>query len=840
MARPATQRIELVPELAVAPSPAFDRRCAARGKFVFVGERKFWVKGVTYGTFAPRQDGCQFPDEPAVEHDFALMASNGINTVRTYTLPPRWLLDVAQRNGLRVMIGISWEQDIAFLDDASRHRSIEDKVRASVRACAGHPAVLCFAIANEIPPQVVRWYGRRRIERFLRRLYQAAKEEDPAALVTYVNFPTTEYLQLPFLDLVCFNVYLESRECLEAYLARLQNLAGERPLLLAEIGLDSRRNGEHAQAQSLAWQVRSAFAAGCAGSFVFAWTDSWHRGGEDIKDWDFGITTRARHPKAALAAVRKAYAEVPFPRDLEWPRISVVVCSCNGARTIRDTFEGLKRLEYPDFEVIVIDDGSSDATAEIAAEYAVQVISTENRGLSSARNTGWQRATGEIVAYIDDDAYPDAHWLHYLAYTFMSTDCVGVGGPNIAPAGDGPIAECVANAPGGPVHVLVSDREAEHIPGCNMAFRRDALAAVGGFDPRYRAAGDDVDLCWRLQERGGRICFHAGAMDWHHRRNSLAAYWRQQMGYGKAEALLEEKWPERYDPAGHLAWAGRLYGRGITRAIPVARSRIYGGVWGSAAYQSLYEPAPLTLLCLPLMPEWYLVIAALAGISALGLSWAPLALAVPLLVLATGAPLAQAALSASRAEFPRTPVTLARRVERRLLTAMLHLMQPLARLLGRLQHGLTPWRRRAGGALRFRTVQRDWWREIWRAREQSIEDLESALRADGVPTLRGLNFDAWDLAARCGTLGGARALLAIEEHGAGKQRVRWRLWAHASTTGVAAAAIFSALALGAALDQAWVAATALAAISAALAWRTAIDCGAALGALDRAVRRIEP
>ena len=113
------------------------------------------------------------------------------------------------------------------------------------------------------------------------------------------------------------------------------------------------------------------------------------------------------------------------------------------------------------------------------------------------------------------------------------------------------------------------------------------------------------------------------------------------------------------------------------------------------------------------------------------------------------------------------------------------------------------------------------------------------VRKGHVATLQ-IDFDAWDLAARCGTLGGARALLAIEEHGAGKQRVRWRLWAHASAAGVAAAAIFSALALGAALDQAWLAATALAAISAALAWRTAIDCGAALGALERALRRIEP
>jgi GT2 family glycosyltransferase len=121
------------------------------------------------------------------------------------------------------------------------------------------------------------------------------------------------------------------------------------------------------------------------------------------------------------------------------------------------------------------------------------------------------------------------------------------------------------------------------------------LAAIGGFDPRFRTAGDDVDVCWRLQARGGRIGFHTGAMDWHHRRNSLAMYWRQQKGYGKAEALLEQKWPERFNPAGHLAWAGRLYGKGITLTLPFGRPRVYGGVWGSAAYQSLYQPAPLSL-----------------------------------------------------------------------------------------------------------------------------------------------------------------------------------------------------------------------------------------------------
>ena len=287
------------------------------GKFLYAGDEKLWIKGVTYGTFRQDAAGGDYPDAARVRTDFAAMAASGINAVRLYTVPPRWLLDEAHCKGLRVMVGLPWEQHVAFLDAPGRAADIVARVREGVRECAGHPALLAYAVGNEIPPAIVRWHGRRRIERFVRRLRDAVKAEDPHALVTYVSFPTTEYLELPFLDFVCFNVYLESRAPFEAYLARLQNLAGERPLVMAEIGLDSRRNGAQAQAESIDWQVRSAFAAGCAGSFVFAWTDEWHRGGFDIEDWDFGLTTRERHPKPALAALREAYAEVPFPAELQ-------------------------------------------------------------------------------------------------------------------------------------------------------------------------------------------------------------------------------------------------------------------------------------------------------------------------------------------------------------------------------------------------------------------------------------------------------------------------------------------------------------------------------------------
>ena len=809
-----------------------------QGKFLFEGDTKLWIRGVTYGTFRPDADGSEYHDPETVEHDFAEMASHGLNAIRTYTVPPRWLLDTAQRHGLRVMIGLPWEQHVTFLDDKKRARSIEARVRAGVRACAGHPAVLCYAIGNEIPAPIVRWYGNRRVEQYLERLYRAAKQEDPEGLVTYVNYPTTEYLQLPFLDLVCFNVYLETQERLETYLARLQNMAGDRPLLMGEVGLDSRRNGEYIQADVLDWQIRTIFAGGCAGAFVFAWTDEWYRGGHDIADWDFGLTDRQRCPKPALTAVCNAFADAPVPQDLSWPHMSVVVCSYNGARTIRDCCEGLLRLEYPNFEVIVVNDGSSDATPEIVSEYDFRLISTENRGLSNARNTGWQEARGEIVVYIDDDAYPDPHWLTYLALAFMRTTHVGIGGPNLPPPGDGPVADCVANAPGGPVHVLLSDTEAEHIPGCNMAFRKTALQAIAGFDPQFRTAGDDVDVCWRLQQQGWTIGFSPAAMVWHHRRNSVRTYWKQQQGYGKAEALLERKWPEKYNVLGHLSWAGRLYGRGSKRCASWGRDRIYQGTWGSALFQSIYAPAPSFWGCLPLMPEWYVVIATLTALSALGLFWKPLLVALPLLGYALGVLLVQAGLSARQASFTSAPQSRTERLQLWALTTILHLMQPLARLRGRWRYGLTPWR---WGSTRgwawpwSQTFQL--WSEQWQCPLARLQAIEETLQDEGTTSVRGGDYDRWDLEVRGGVLGAVRLLATTEEHGAGKQLVRFRLWPKFSVQGLVLILLLLAGAIGAVWDHAWSAAALLLLIAALPASRMLQECAGTMASVRHALQQ---
>jgi O-antigen biosynthesis protein len=825
-----------VPRRVAGPSAVHSRAAIPRaridGKFLALGDERLWIRGVTYGTFA-EAGGHRFGSPAQVERDFGAMAAHGINAVRTYTAPPRDLLDIAQRHGLHVMVGLSWEQHIAFLDDRAGAASIVDRVRAQAATCAGHPAVLSFAVGNEIPTPIVRWHGRRRVERFIERLCKAVRAEDADALLTYVNYPSTEYLRLPFVDFLSFNVYLDDRREVSKYLARLQNLAGEKPLLIAEIGADSIRQGVQGQAEAVGSQVEAAFSAGCAGTFVFAWTDEWHRGEDEVLDWDFGVTDRARRPKPALSRLREQYRQVDAPRS-EGPHVSVVVCSQNGAATLGACLAGIAALRYPSFETIVVDDGSTDATAAIASGFDVQVISTENQGLSAARNVGLLAARGEIVAYLDDDACPDQDWLHFLVEAFNSTDHAAVGGPNLPPGDDGAIAICVANAPGGPIHVLISDTEAEHIPGCNMAYRREALLAIDGFDPQFRAAGDDVDVCWRLHERGETLGFHAAAVVWHRRRKSVRAFWRQQRGYGHAEALLERKWPERYNRRGHLTWAGRLYDRASARAF--RPTRIYHGTWGTGAFQPEEELRHGPLMDLVGAPEWYLVLGTLAALSLLSLLWGIFVWVLPLLVLGASASLVEAVHGGRRADLGRHGRTAARRLVLRTITTFLHLLQPAARLTGRLSQGLSPWRQRrtAGVALpRPSTVAQ--WHESWLAPRERVARIEDAARQTGARVVRGGPYARWDLEISGGAAGSTRLLTSVEDHGRGRQLVRSRLWPHITPAAWRTAAGLAVLAVAAGLTGHSATAATLSGLLATLTALVVWECSTATAAAVAAV-----
>jgi glycosyltransferase involved in cell wall biosynthesis len=548
------------------------------------------------------------------------------------------------------------------------------------------------------------------------------------------------------------------------------------------------------------------FAKGCAGMFVFAWTDEWWRGGSNIEDWDFGLVDRQRNPKAALFAVSMAMDNIPFSSETQLPHITVIVCSYNGSATIRECIEGILKMEYPDFDVIVVNDGSTDNLIDIVSQYPVKLISTSNYGLSSARNTGMYNAKGEIIAYIDDDAYPDPHWLSYLAYAYLNSDHACIGGPNIAPYDDPFISTCVANAPGGPVHVLQTDEIAEHVPGCNMSFRKDALMKIGGFDSIFRAAGDDVDVCWRMQQSGSTIGFHPSAVVWHHRRNSFKAYWKQQKGYGKAEALLEAKWPEKYNGLGHLTWAGRIYGNGFTLPVKIKKDKIFHGTWGSALFQSVYQPAGNFINSIPLMPEWYLLSASLAILGSLGFLWHPLLWVWPAFAVSIAIVIIQAVLSAKKNSSLRSEQ---KNYKYTLFIILLHMIQPVARLYGRFSNGLTPWRKRGATAntkflFRFSSQEFKLWSEEWRSAQDWLAIIERNLMNLKARVKRGSDFAKWDIQVKNGLFIRSTGLLTIEEHGAAKQFIRIKCTPHYSIKAFIIPAVMAVVAVFAVAAQQYV------------------------------------
>ena len=156
-----------------ASLPHRKTRITAKGKFFFLGDQRFTIQGVTYGPFAPEPDGCEYHSPEKVDADFAMMREHGMNTVRLYTVPPVWLLDIAASHDLHVLVGLPWAQHTGFLDSRATRKQIIDDAVKQAQSCAGHPALLGFTIGNEIPASTVRWYGYRRIEKFLRQMFHA-------------------------------------------------------------------------------------------------------------------------------------------------------------------------------------------------------------------------------------------------------------------------------------------------------------------------------------------------------------------------------------------------------------------------------------------------------------------------------------------------------------------------------------------------------------------------------------------------------------------------------------------------------------------------------------------
>ncbi|HXV28020.1 MAG TPA: glycosyltransferase, partial [bacterium] len=699
----------------------------------------------------------------------------------------------AAAKGLRLLVGIHGNWHHCFLESELLEEAIRKNVDEALKICKGHPAVLAYLVGNEIPPDVVRWYGPERVQKFLEKLCRRIKKADPEALASYANFPSTEYLDTPFMDFLAFNVYLHRQEDFRRYILRLHNLAGDKPLVLTELGIDSIREGRDGQAEILSWQVPTGFECGLAGEFIFAWTDEWFNANTAVKDWAFGLVDENREPKPAFEAVKKHYS-APGPALIpNAPKVSVIVCAYNAERTMEACMASLEKLRYPDYEVIVINDGSRDRTREIAERHPnFQLINQENRGLSAARNVGIEAARGEIIAFTDSDCVADPDWLTYLVSRLLSSNFAGVGGPNLAPREETLVPTCVAVSPGGPTHVLINDEIAEHIPGCNMAFYKKALEAIGGFDPVYRTAGDDVDVCWRLQDQEFKIGFSPAAVVWHYRRNTVKAYFDQQKGYGKAEALLYFKHPDRFNEIGHTRWLGRIYGE-LNGFLLKRRPVIYYGTFGRGLFQTLYEPPHHILSYLPFTLEW----------NAAAVLLLLCALASGDFILPASIPLLFSLFSALVRAFHADLDPKFRSLKARLLLTYLIYMGPLVRSIDRYR-----WRferlQNIARVVYTGSAQKpeinwlkgemilSYWSETGQEKEDLLSELIETLVSHNYFVSVDEGWSEWDLQIRRKVWSKLRLKVASENHWGLRRLLKVKCWARMSQTAIASIAVCAA------------------------------------------------
>jgi mycofactocin glycosyltransferase len=258
----------------------------------------------------------------------------------------------------------------------------------------------------------------------------------------------------------------------------------------------------------------------------------------------------------ALDALRERGMVVREPRQgpasgsLPW--VSVVIPVKDRAEELRRCLASLRAVRYPRdrLEVVVVDDGSEDGSAAVARSSGAIVIPSggRGRGPAAARNRGASVAHGDVLAFLDSDCVASETWLPELVESFQDPELAAVGGRvdglHTISALDRYEAQMSSLSLGARARSARAGTDTFYLPTCNLLVRRRAFAEVGGFREELHL-GEDVDLSWRLRDRGGTIAYAPRGAVQHEHRDRLGAFVRRRFEYGTSEALLEVLHPAR-------------------------------------------------------------------------------------------------------------------------------------------------------------------------------------------------------------------------------------------------------------------------------------------------------
>jgi len=283
------------------------------------------------------------------------------------------------------------------------------------------------------------------------------------------------------------------------------------------------------------------------------------------------------------------------------PQVSVVVPVLNSSAALEACLEALAAQRTSrSFEVVVVDDGSTEDLAPVRDRSAGRLALTwarlpENRGPAQARNTGIERARGEIVLFTDADCRPEPDWLERLAAPFDDPAVSGTKGVYRTAQTDlwARLAQCEFEER---YACLAAVPDIDFVDTYAGGFRRRDLRAVGGFDTSFpKADNEDVDLSFRIKALGGRFVFVPGAVVWHRHREGWWGYFRLKYGRGYWRMKVYRKHPAK---AGNDSYTPRSLKLQLVLAalLPLALLSPRGRRWWGAAW--LATNLPLARYCL--------------------------------------------------------------------------------------------------------------------------------------------------------------------------------------------------------------------------------------------------
>lgn len=231
--------------------------------------------------------------------------------------------------------------------------------------------------------------------------------------------------------------------------------------------------------------------------------------------------------------------------------ISIIIPALNAAPTLARLFSALQRAQeefHGTTEVILVDNGSTDSTVELATKAGARVLRCSTPGPGAARNMGLGAATGELLLLMDADCAPEHDWLVVWHQLFSSdSELMLAGGFLVDAETDSLVGKYTA------YHGILNAEkyafERKTRPGffltANFALRRSILKTLGNFDETMYPAGEDADLCWRADEMGLKRAFCAQARVQHFHRSSFLGLARQMYKYGYGAATVQAKWGKR-------------------------------------------------------------------------------------------------------------------------------------------------------------------------------------------------------------------------------------------------------------------------------------------------------